>query len=84
MIKTETIVINGNKYLRTYSTTGKYVVRDGIKYSEAIDLPNVYQMPHLIKLTSKPLQGWRKKYGALMASHGALGYGIISTTCSKR
>lgn len=41
MIKTETIVINGNEYLRTYSTTGKYVVRDGIKYSEAIDLPNM-------------------------------------------
>lgn len=41
MIKTETIVINGNEYLRTYSTTGKYIERDGIKYSEAIDLPNV-------------------------------------------
>lgn len=41
MIKTETIVINGNEYVRTYSTTGKYVVRDGVKYSEAIDLPNM-------------------------------------------
>lgn len=41
MIKTETIVINGNEYVRTYSTTGKYVVRDDVKYSEAIDLPNM-------------------------------------------
>lgn len=38
MIKTETIIINGNEFVRTYSTTGKYVVRDGVKYSEAIDL----------------------------------------------
>lgn len=29
MIKTETIVINGNEYVRTYSTIGKNVVRDG-------------------------------------------------------
>lgn len=41
MIKTETIVINGNKYVRTYSTTGKYVVREDVKYSEAIDLPDI-------------------------------------------
>lgn len=41
MIKTETIVINGNEYVRTYSTIGKNVVRDGVKYSEAIDLPNM-------------------------------------------
>lgn len=41
MIKTETIIINGNEFVRTYSTTGKYVVRDGVKYSEAIDLPSM-------------------------------------------
>lgn len=41
MIKTETIIINGNAFVRTYSTTGKYVVRDGVKYSEAIDLPSM-------------------------------------------
>lgn len=41
MIKTETIVINRNEFARTYSTTGKYVVRDGVKYSEAIDLPSM-------------------------------------------
>lgn len=41
MIKTETIVINGNEYVRTYSTIGKNVVRDGVKYSEAIDFPNM-------------------------------------------
>lgn len=41
MIKTETIVINRNEYVRTYSTMGKYIERDGVKYSEAIDLPNM-------------------------------------------
>lgn len=41
MIKTETIIINGNEFVRTYSTIGKYVVRDGVKYSEAIDLPSM-------------------------------------------
>lgn len=41
MIKTETIIINGSEFVRTYSTTGKYVVRDGVKYSEAIDLPSM-------------------------------------------
>lgn len=41
MIKTETIIINGNEFVRTYSTIGKYIERDGVKYSEAIDLPSM-------------------------------------------
>ena len=37
MIRTENFQIDGQEYTRTYSDTNKYVVRDGISYSEAID-----------------------------------------------
>ena len=37
MIKTESLTIGGQEYKRTYSDDNKYVVRDGISYSEAID-----------------------------------------------
>lgn len=37
MIKTENLTINEKAFIRTYSDEGKYVVRDGVKYVEAID-----------------------------------------------
>ena len=37
MIKTESLTIGGQEYTRTYSDDNKYVVRDGISYSEAVD-----------------------------------------------
>lgn len=37
MIKTEELTINGKRFVRTYSDSDRYVVRDGIAYSEAID-----------------------------------------------
>lgn len=37
MIKQENIQINGQEFIRTYSDNNKYVVRDGISYSEAVD-----------------------------------------------
>lgn len=37
MIKTEEVTINGKAFIRTYSDSGCYVVRDGVRYSEAID-----------------------------------------------
>lgn len=37
MIKTESIIIGGQEYTRTYSDDNRYVVRDGISYSEAVD-----------------------------------------------
>ena len=37
MIKTENFTINEKQFIRTYSDTGRYVVRDGISYSEACD-----------------------------------------------
>ena len=37
MIITETITIDGREYVRTTSDEGRYVVRDGVAYSEAVD-----------------------------------------------
>ena len=36
-IKTETVTVNGRKFTRTYSTSGKYIRRGGVKYAEAVD-----------------------------------------------
>jgi len=37
MIITENLNINGKDFVRTYSDENRYVVRDGVAYSEAID-----------------------------------------------
>ena len=37
MIKTESLTVGGQEYTRTYSDYNRYVVRDGVSYSEAID-----------------------------------------------
>ena len=37
MIITENVTIRGRVFIRTYSDEGRYVVRDGVSYSEAID-----------------------------------------------
>ncbi len=37
MIKTESLTINGIQFTKTYSDSGRYVVRDEVEYSEAID-----------------------------------------------
>lgn len=37
MIKTEAMTIGTVAFIRTYSDAGRYVVRDGISYEEAID-----------------------------------------------
>ena len=37
MIKTQSLTIGGQEFTRTYSDDNKYVVRDGISYSEAVD-----------------------------------------------
>ena len=37
MIKTESLVIGGQEYTRTYSDDNRFVVRDGVSYSEAVD-----------------------------------------------
>lgn len=37
MIRTENFTIGEKQFIRTYSDAGRYVVRDGISYSEACD-----------------------------------------------
>lgn len=37
MIITEALEINGRAFTRTISDSGKYVVRDGVEYTEALD-----------------------------------------------
>lgn len=37
MIKTEIFYINNKQFIRTYSNANRYVVRDGVSYSEACD-----------------------------------------------
>ena len=37
MIVTELFEINGRSFTRTYSDANRYVVRDGVSYSEAND-----------------------------------------------
>lgn len=37
MIITETMTIDNNEFIRTYSDAGRYVVRDGVSYEEAVD-----------------------------------------------
>ena len=37
MIKSEITNINGKQYRRTYSDSGHYIERDGMRFSEAVD-----------------------------------------------
>lgn len=37
MIKTQSLTIGGQEYTRTYSDDNRFVVRDGVSYSEAVD-----------------------------------------------
>lgn len=37
MIRQENLQINGQEFVRTYSDDNRYVVRDGVSYSEAVD-----------------------------------------------
>lgn len=44
MIKQEKIFVNERELIKTYSDTGKYIIQNetGIKYTEAVDIPNKY------------------------------------------
>lgn len=39
MIITDKVVINGKEFIRNYSSLGFLIERDGVKYEEAVDLP---------------------------------------------
>lgn len=38
MVKSKVIEINGTQYRKTYSDSGYYIERDGMRFSEAIDV----------------------------------------------
>ena len=38
MVKSEVIEMNGTQYRKTYSDSGYYIERDGMRFSEAIDV----------------------------------------------
>lgn len=51
MIVQEHFDVNGRDFIRTYSDSGRYVVRDGVEYNEACDpaeLGRVYTEGELI------------------------------------
>lgn len=41
MIITKDIIINGKHFILNYSSIGEYIERDGEKYEQAIDLPEM-------------------------------------------
>ena len=41
MLVKENIEIGGRAFVKTYSDAGFYIERDGVKYSEAIDLADI-------------------------------------------
>lgn len=58
MIKTDTFTINNVQFVRTYSDSGRYVVRDGVSYDEAIDpaeLGRTYVEGDLIPIEGDPI-----------------------------
>lgn len=57
MIKTEIIYIDNRQLTRTYSDEGRYVVRDGVSYDEAVDpaeLGRTYTEGDIIPVESEP------------------------------
>lgn len=37
MVKQETVTVNGTDFDRSYSDSGFYIERDGVRYAEAVD-----------------------------------------------
>ena len=58
MIVKENIEIGGRAFVKTYSDSGYYIERDGVRYSEAIDpadIPREYiETDEPISLTEEP------------------------------
>ena len=68
-IKTEHFDVNGRDFIRTYSDASRYVVRDGIEYSEACDpaeFGRVYTEGDLIPETEADLADKAEAYDILM------------------
>lgn len=69
MIVTEEKTINGKTFIRTYSDAGRYVVRDGVEYAEAIDpahLGRTYTEGNPIETTMTETEEKAMAYDILM------------------
>ena len=69
MIVTEPYELNGRQFVRTYSDANRYVVRDGVAYSEANDpaeFGRVYTEGNLIPETETDLADKAEAYDILM------------------
>lgn len=69
MIVQERFEINGQPFIRTYSDSGRYVLRDGIEYSEACDpaeLGRTYTEGELMPDSTYVLANKAEAYDILM------------------
>ena len=69
MIVTEPYELNGRQFVRTYSDANRYVVRDGVAYSEANDpaeFGRTYTEGDLIPETEANLADKAEAYDILM------------------
>ena len=69
MIVQENYTLNGRDFVRTFSNAGRYVVRDGVAYSEANDpaeFGRVYTEGDLIPETETDLADKAEAYDILM------------------
>lgn len=58
MIVTEKMTINGMPFVKTYSTGGYMVQRDGVRYSEAIDPA---ELNRVYTETDEPVEGYAEE-----------------------
>jgi len=61
--------VNGRDFIRTYSDSGRYVVRDGVEYSEACDpaeLGRTYTEGELMPVDESALADKAEAYDILM------------------
>lgn len=69
MIITETFEINGRQFVRTASDDNRYVVRDGVSYSEACDpaeFGRTYTEGAMIPIDESTLADKAEAYDILM------------------
>ena len=69
MIVTEEMTISGKAFIRTYSDSDRYVVRDGVEYAEAIDLAHLgrtYTEGRTIETTATETEEKAMAYDVLM------------------
>ncbi len=69
MIVQEHFEVDGRDFTRTYSDAGRYVVRDGVEYSEACDpaeLGRTYTEGELMPVEPEDIEAKAEAYDILM------------------